>query len=125
MLAPATPIDEDRPDHEREPTEGDVPRWAIDAEVLDRITHQLRRALEAAGGVEDADKLRDIAAALALLDQLSIGNQETRGRVHEAREELLNKVSSIMLGYQGAEPADPAQMVALAEALALVDGSLG
>jgi hypothetical protein len=105
--------------------EGDVPRWAIDAAVLDRILHQLGRALAAAGGVEDADKLRDIAAGLALLDQLASGDVDTRGRVHEVRTELVNKISAILLAYQSEVPADPALMVALTEALALVDGSLG
>jgi len=102
-----------------------VPHWAIDAAVLDRIIHQLRRAVDAAGGIEDADKLRDAATALALLDQLSSGDVDTRGRVHDAREELVYKISAIMLGFQGAEPPDPALLAALVEALALVEGSLG
>jgi hypothetical protein len=109
-----------------DPLEGDVPRWAIiDAALLDRILNQLRRALDAAGGVEDAERLRDIAAGLALLDQLASDDLGIRGRVHEAREELVNRISAIMLAYQRDEPADPARMVALAEALALIDGTLG
>jgi hypothetical protein len=99
-----------------------VPHWAFHGEVLDRILNQLRRAVDAAEGVGDADGLRDVAAALALLDRL--GDHDFRGKVNDVRGELVERIGTIMLRYQSAEPADPAAMVALVEALALIDGTL-
>jgi hypothetical protein len=101
-----------------------VPHWGLDAGMLNRLVVMLRRAIDAAGGIEDADDLRKLARAVALLERMARGDRELRYAVDELAEALAGRISAAVLAAQGVEPQQPAALATLVDALALIDGAL-
>jgi hypothetical protein len=102
-----------------------MPHWAIEAALLDRLRHQLDRAMSSDDGVTDAEALKLVGRTIALLAALDTENLEYQARVQQTRQNLDNAVVGALRRLQEYDrPADPAVVLALTEALALAHGAL-
>jgi hypothetical protein len=100
-----------------------MPHWNLDGMLLERLQHELARAVapERDFHPQDADRLLAIGRGIGNLARLAWDDPEFQGRLNETRMQFANQIAGVLreaYGEAGEDLVDTELVVALTEALA-------